>query len=638
MGEQDVQALGEQQRKSFTRALLNEVRALEEMLKQDMFEKGVRRIGAEQEMFLVDQGLHAAPAAMSILDRAHDERLTTELGQFNLEANLTPLDFGGDCLRAMEQELNQVLDYTREHASAVGADVILAGILPTLRRSDITLEMMTPKQRYFELNRVMSNQRGGAFHVMIKGVDELELSHDSVMLEACNTSFQIHFQVGQDEFASLYNIAQAVTAPVLAAAVNSPILLGKRLWSETRIALFERSVDTRKSYQTDRGSQSRVHFGSKWVDSSVLELFKEDISRQRIVIAVEPEENDLELVRNGGVPKLKALRLHNGTVYRWNRPCYGISNGIPHLRIENRVLPSGPTVIDEVANSAFFFGLMSSYAEEKTPISAQMNFDDAKQNFVSAARDGLKAQFTWIGNKTKTASDLIQSQLLPRAREGLEQAGISKGDIDRYLGVIGDRVNSERTGARWMVESLANMGTTGTDDLRLRQMTSTMRTLQQEGRPVHEWALAEIDQDKRDRNWRLSYQTVGQIMNTDLFTVRPDDIVDLAASVMEWSHVRHIPVENDSGDLVGLLGHRALLRLVASGKHTELVEVGTLMVTEPVTVGPDVLTTEAIKIMREQKVSCLPIVDGQRLLGMITERDLIVVSAKLLETFLEQDT
>ena len=333
MGEQNVQALGGQERKSFTRALLNEVRALEEMLDRNMFEKGVRRIGAEQEMFLIDSSLHAAPAAIKILDRATDERLTTELGQFNLEANLTPLSYGGDCLSSMEQELNQVLDYTREHARAVDADVLLAGILPTLRRSDITLDMMTPKQRYFELNRVMSNQRGGDFHVLIKGVDQLEMLHDSVMLEACNTSFQIHFQVGQDEFASLYNIAQAVTAPVLAAAANSPILLGKRLWAETRIALFERSVDTRKSYQTDRGNQPRVHFGNKWVEESVLELFKEDISRQRIVIAVEPDENDLEVVLGGGVPKLKALRLHNGTIYRWNRPCYGINDGIPHLRL-----------------------------------------------------------------------------------------------------------------------------------------------------------------------------------------------------------------------------------------------------------------------------------------------------------------
>ena len=637
MGEQNVQALGEQQRKSFTRALLNEVRALEEMLERDMFEKGVRRVGAEQEMFLVDTGLHAAPAAMKILDRAKDERLTTELGQFNLEANLTPLDFGGDCLRAMEQELNQVLDYTRENALAVGADVLLAGILPTLRRGDITLEMMTPKQRYFELNRVMSDQRGGDFHVLIKGVDQLEMSHDSVMLEACNTSFQIHFQVGQEEFAPLYNIAQAVSAPVLAAAVNSPILLGKRLWSETRIALFERSVDTRKSYQTDRGNQPRVHFGSKWVDHSVLELFKEDISRQRIVIAVEPDEDDLALVRSGGVPTLKALRLHNGTIYRWNRPCYGVSNGVPHLRIENRVLPAGPTVLDEVANAAFFFGLMSSFADEKVPISSQMAFDDAKKNFVSAARDGLQAQFTWVGNKTRTAAQLIQRRLLPRAREGLEQAGINSSDIDRYLGVIEARVKSEQTGAKWMVESLANMGTTGTRDLRLRQMTSTMRNLQQEGRPVHEWPLAEIDGEKRDRNWRLSYQTVGQIMNTDLFTVRPDDIVDLAASVMEWSHIRHIPVEDDTGTLVGLLGHRALLRLVGSGDRSELTEVADLMRSEPTTVTADVLTIDAIKIMREKKVSCLPVVEGERLIGMITERDLIVVSARLLESFLEQD-
>lgn len=637
MGEQNVQALGDQERKSFTRALLNEVRALEEMLNRDMFEKGVRRIGAEQEMFLIDSSLHAAPAAMKILDRADDERLTTELGQFNLEANLTPLTYGGDCLRKMEHEMNQVLDYTREHARAVDADVLLAGILPTLRRSDITLDMMTPKQRYFELNRVMSEQRGGDFHVLIKGVDQLEMLHDSVMLEACNTSFQIHFQVGQEEFAPLYNIAQAVTAPVLAAAANSPILLGQRLWAETRIALFERSVDTRKSYQTDRGNQPRVHFGTKWVDHSVLELFKEDISRQRIVIAVEPDENDLEVVRNGGVPKLKALRLHNGTIYRWNRPCYGINNGIPHLRIENRVLPSGPTVIDEVANAAFFFGLMSSFAAESKPISEAMTFDDAKTNFVSAARDGLKAQFTWTGGKTRTAAQLIQRRLLPRAREGLQAANIDADDIDRYLGVIEARVKSERTGAKWMVESLSNMGETGTGDLRLRQMTSTMRNLQQEGRPVHEWPLAEIDGEKRDRNWRLSYQTVGQIMNTDLFTVRPDDIVDLAASVMEWSHIRYIPVEDESGILVGLLGHRALLRLVARGNPSAMVEVKDLMVKDPVTVSGDMLTVDAVRLMREKKVSCLPVVDSERLIGMITERDLIVVSARLLENFLQQD-
>ena len=495
MGEQNVQALGEQQRKSFTRALLNEVRALEEMLERNMFERDVRRIGAEQEMFLIDSSLHASPAAMKILERADDERLTTELAQFNLEANLTPHTFGGNCLRLMENELNEVLDYTREHARAVGSDVLLSGILPTLRRADLTLEMMTPKQRYFELNRVMSEQRGGDFQVFIKGVDQLEMLHDSVMLEACNTSFQIHFQVDQHEFASLYNIAQLVSAPVLSMAVNSPVLLGKRLWSETRIALFERSVDTRKKYQTDRGSQPRVHFGNQWVKESVLELFQEDISRQRIVIAVEPDENDLEVVRAGGVPKLKALRLHNGTIYRWNRPCYGISDGVPHLRIENRVLPAGPTVIDEVANAAFF-GLMASYASEQTPVSSLMPFESAKENFLSSARDGLKAQLSWLDGKTRAVSELITQELLPRAREGLEGAGIDREDIERYLGVVKKRVGCARTGASWMVESLSKMGNTGTGEVRLRQMTSTMRDLQQDGLPVAEWAAGANRQRK----------------------------------------------------------------------------------------------------------------------------------------------
>ena len=637
MGEQNVQALGEQQRKSFTRALLNEVRALEEMLERNMFERDVRRIGAEQEMFLIDSSLHASPAAMKILERADDERLTTELAQFNLEANLTPHTFGGNCLRLMENELNEVLDYTREHARAVGSDVLLSGILPTLRRADLTLEMMTPKQRYFELNRVMSEQRGGDFQVFIKGVDQLEMLHDSVMLEACNTSFQIHFQVDQHEFASLYNIAQLVSAPVLSMAVNSPVLLGKRLWSETRIALFERSVDTRKKYQTDRGSQPRVHFGNQWVRESVLELFQEDISRQRIVIAVEPDENDLEVVRAGGVPKLKALRLHNGTIYRWNRPCYGISDGVPHLRIENRVLPAGPTVIDEVANAAFFFGLMASYASEQTPVSSLMPFESAKENFLSSARDGLKAQLSWLDGKTRAVSELITQELIPRAREGLEGAGIDREDIDRYLGVVKKRVGCARTGASWMVESLSKMGNTGTGEVRLRQMTSTMRDLQQDGLPVAEWPLAQIDNEKRDRNWRLSYQTVGQIMNTDLFTVRPDDIIDLAASVMEWSRIRYIPVEDDSGNLVGLVGHRALLRLVARGERSEMVEVSDIMLTDPVSVEATLPTIDAIRIMREKQVSCLPVVEGTRLIGIITESDLIVVSARLLENFLIQD-
>ena len=634
MGEHNVNALNERQRKTFTKALLNDVMALERLLETDRIETGIRRIGAEQEMFLIDRRHHAAPVVMKVLDKADDPRLTTELAKYNIEANLSPQVFGADCLSRMEAELTDVVDRVREAAAHQDADVLLVGILPTLRRSDIHLDQMTPKQRYAELNRVMQRLRGQHFHVLIKGLDQLEMTHDSVMLEACNTSFQIHFQVGPREFAKLYNLAQAVTAPVLAAAVNSPLLLGHRLWNETRIALFERSVDTRKSHQQDRGLRPRVHFGDAWVRESILELFREDITRQRVVIATDHDEDALRVVREGGVPRLDALRLHNGTIYRWNRPCYGISGDKAHFRIENRVLPAGPTIIDEVANAAFFFGLMAGLSEAYGPIAQEMDFDDAKNNFFSAARDGLAAQFRWRGGKTWTAGALIRDELLPLAREGLVNAEVDSDDIDRYLGVIEERVRSEQTGARWALGSLAAMGERGTLDLRIRKLTATMRDLQQRGEPVHTWPLAALDEEARDHDWKSSYRTVGQIMTTDLFTVQPGDIVDLAASVMEWSHIRHVPVEDEDGRLVGLVSHRSLLRMIARGMKDDIVDVASIMNTDLVTVAHETLTVDAIRLMREKKVSCLPVVEGGKLSGIITERDLIEVSARLLEDFL----
>ncbi len=636
MGEPNVNPLNERQRKTFTKALLNDVMALERLLQTDRVETGIRRIGAEQEMFLVDGSSRAAPEVTRVLEAAGDARLTTELARYNIEANLSPQIFGGDCLSKLEQELIEVIDKVREAAATVDADVLLVGILPTLARSDLHLDKMTPRQRYYELNRVMQRLRGKDFHVLIKGIDQLEMTHDSVMLEACNTSFQIHFQVAPDEFARLYNLAQAVTAPVLAAAVNSPVLLGHRLWHETRIALFERSVDTRAAHQQDRGLRPRVHFGDKWVQSSVLELFREDITRQRVVIATDGHQDALKVVAEGGVPTLDALRLHNGTIYRWNRPCYGISeNGKAHLRIENRVLPAGPTVIDEIANSAFFFGLMASLSE-LPPIADVMAFDDAKSNFFSAARDGLKAQFSWIGGRTWTAGALIRDELLPMARDGLAGASIDADDIDRYLGVIEERVDREQTGAQWVLGSLMGMGEKGTPDLRVRKLTATMRELQRSGEPVHTWPLAQLDEERRDDHWRSSYRTVGQIMTTDLFTVQPGDIVDLAASVMEWSHIRHVPVEDEGGTLVGLVSHRSLLRMIARGMTDDMVDVASIMHTDLVTVSSETLTVDAIKLMREKQVSCLPVVEGGRLVGLITERDLIEVSARLLEDFLRE--
>ena len=642
MGEHDVQHLGDLQRRAYTKQLLADVRALELLLQTDRFDVGVRRIGAEQEMFLVDERMRPAKKATQVLALADDPRLTTELALFNLEGNLTPQIFGGDCLRRMEAELDDVIDVARRAASGCGADVLLAGILPTLGKADVGLDSMTPNPRYFELNRAMCRLRGGRFHMLIKGLDQFETTHESVMYEACNTSFQIHFQVAPAEFARLYNQAQAISAPVLAAAANSPLLMGHRLWAETRIALFERSIDLRSSGHADRGARPRVHFGDAWVRESVLELFRDDITRHRAVLSLDMPEDALAIVRGGGVPQFHALRLHNGTIYRWNRPCYGAQRGEDgveraHLRIEHRVLPAGPTVLDEVANAAFFFGLMAALSEESQPIHERLDFDAAKVNFFAAARHGLKAQFTWIDGKTHTASALILDHLLPMARAGLAHAGIDAADIERYLGTLEARVRVGQTGAEWALASLAGMGERGTVDLRFRQVTSAMREHQRGGSPVHTWPLAQLDHEAGDA--LASYQTARQIMATDVLTVQPEDIVDLAASVMDWSRVRHIPVEDDEGRLVGLVSHRALLRLVAAGRlgeGSDLPAVSEIMNTDPLTVGPDTSTLEVIQLMRERQVSCLPVVEGGRLVGLIAERDLIEVSARLLELHLRK--
>jgi len=635
MGEQNVQHSGDEGlRRAFMKALLNEVRALEDMHTAGMFESGIRRIGAEQEMFLVDQANRPALSAMQVLDRIKDPRYTHELGLFNLEANLSPLELGGDCLRRLEAEAEELLQVGRTAAAEVGSRIALVGILPTLTKDHLSLDAMVPMARYFALNEALLRLRGTHFQISIKGIDQLSFNHDNLMLEACNTSFQVHFQVDADEFAHLYNIAQAVTGPLLAACVNSPILLGKRLWHESRIAVFEHSIDSRSQAHAARGHKPRVHFGDQWVEESVIEIFKEDIARFRVILTTEFEDDPIGMVARGEVPRLNALRLHNGTVYRWNRACYGISdNGKPHLRIENRVIPSGPTVLDEVANAAFFFGMMARLSRSVSDIREHFNFGDVKANFLAAAREGLRAQMIWFGEEQMTAQQLILDKLLPLAQEGLEEAGIDSDDIERYLGVLRARVERRRTGARWQLESLERMRGAASTHECLRALTGSMIEQQQSGLPIADWTLAEFC---RSQDWRESYRTVGQFMATDLFTVRPDDIVDFAASLMEWRYVRHVPVEDDSGQLLGLVSHRQLLRLIARGSRGATpVTVRDIMNSEPMAVSPDTPTVDAIRLMRDKRLSCLPVVDEERkLLGLVTEHDLVGVAGRLLETYL----
>lgn len=391
----------------FTRHIMQDMRALEYMLENDMFETDIQRVGAEQELFLVDRNAQPAPLAEEVLELATDERIVNELTRFNLEINLDPLEFTGTCFSTMEADLNQLVESVRKLCGKVDTELVLTGILPTIHAWDLRLDNMAPKPRYYSLNDTIMSLKGGLAQYHIRGVDELFFQHDNIMVEGCNTSFQVHLQVTPDRFAHFYNIAQLVSGPILAAAANSPILFGKRLWRETRIALFQQAVDTRSSNLYLRDMSPRVHFGTEWVNDSVLEIFQEDIARFRVIMTSEYAD-PFEALRNNEVPKLRALQLHNGTVYRWNRACYGISGDQPHLRIENRLLPSGPTVVDEVANAAFWTGLVYGLADEIEDVRERLTFDDAKSNFIGAARRGLASEMDWVDDSRYSAPELIR--------------------------------------------------------------------------------------------------------------------------------------------------------------------------------------------------------------------------------------
>ena len=631
MGEHKVEEkVDERKAQAFMKALLEDLRALSFMLQDNRVESGVTRIGAEQEMFLVDSDLRPAPVSTEVLAHAVEPRLTTEIARFNLEANLTPRHLSAKCFTQMEAELSELLGTTRKSARVFGADVLLAGILPTLQKSDLTLDNLTPSARYNELNRGVIEMRGGPLSIHIKGLDELQLTHDNIMMESCNTSFQVHFQTNPNDFVSAYNAAQAITGPVLAAAVNSPVLFDHRLWQETRVALFQHSTDERSRPQLARSQPTRVSFGDRWLENSAIELFHEQISRFRPIMITEPDENPFHVLARGETPLLSALRMHNGTVWRWNRACYGVSNGVAHLRIENRALPSGPTIVDEIANAALFIGLMVAVPREYGDIAKRMSFEEAKSSFFRAARHGLNSQLNWVDGQSLPAAALVLEHLLPLAREGLGLCAVASEDIDKYLGIIEERVRTGHTGARWTLKSLSKMSDIGSKDVRRQRLAAAMLKQQKKGLPVHLWPI----ESEPNKDWKQGYRTVSQFMSTDLFTVHPDDLIDLAASVMDWRHIRHVPVEDREGRLVGLVTHRTLLRYLTSGEGRSAMTpttVSQIMVSDPLTVSPSTSSLDAIRLMRSNRVGCLPVVENEQLVGIVTSYDFLDASAQIFE-------
>ena len=638
MGEKKFKkAKGELGRQQFVFNLLQDMQALEYMLHNQFFETGVTRIGAEQEMCLIQKkSFKAAPIALEIIEILKDNPwLDTELAKFNLEINLDPRIFTGSALKDMETETSNKLNIIKNELAHFQSDILLTGILPTLHKNDLESHNLTPRERYKLLVESLSAQLlGQAFELRIQGIDELLLRSHTPLLEAANTSFQVHLQVDPDNFVPYYNIAQALTAPVLGISANSPIVFGRRLWHESRIALFQQALDVRTTNEHMRERSPRVNFGSDWVHHSILDIYREDIARFRSLIYPQTNENSMEAVLAGKIPKLSALQVHNSTVYRWNRPCYGISDtGKPHLRIENRVLPAGPTVVDEIANAALWLGAVVGCAKEWGDIRKKMSWEDVRDNFEKAARFGIDSKFTWFKDKKITVTDLVQHELIPLAKEGLSSQGIHSGDIDFYMDIISQRAKLNLNGARWQLRAFTKLKKETSMDEAITVMTSSIYENQKLGKPVHTWELPEL---KDLLEYRPENLRVEEFMQTDLFTVSKDDLIEFVARLMDWRKVRYMPVEDQKGNICGLITSRLLLRFYSQkgisfieGEKLQTVE--DIMIKSPIVIEPGKSIIEALHIMREKKIGCLPVVSGSELIGIITEMDFLRISARLIE-------
>ena len=635
MGEQNVSIIqDDEKRKLFMKSLLEDVQAMEYMLDNDWFESDITRIGAEQEMVLVDlENYKPLPIATDILEKlkAHDW-VCSELARFNLEINLSPRVLTGNCFSELEQENRERLETISEALKEFNASIVLTGILPTLMKHDLEMHNLTPLTRYKALMKALESQlTTEKFEVRLEGIDELIIQHNSPLVEACNTSYQVHLQVNPHQFVQMYNLSQAITGPVMAIAANSPLVFGKRLWHESRIAMFQQSIDTRGSQDHMRERSPRVHFGSDWIHESILDIYRDDIARYRVLLAGDIKEDAIAKVKQGDVPKLMALQVHNSTVYRWNRPCYGISgNGKPHLRIENRVFAAGPTIQDEVANAVFWLGAMQGLSQEVEDVRQLLSFADVRDNFDKAAKFGIDTHFNWFKDKKISATDIILEELLPLARKGLISHKVDPGDIDKYLGIIEERARQHMNGARWTLRSYTNLLEQTNKTEALSTITCSMIENEQKGLNAAKWPLAQLNSL---RNYDPSELLVSDCMSTDLFTIQKDDIIQLAADLMDWRSLRFLPVENQEGKLVGLMTSRLLIRYFAQKPDLsrEVKSVEDIMITDPVTIGPNDSILVAMKRMRENRIGCLPVVIDEELVGIISENDFINISARLIE-------
>ncbi len=488
MGEQVAATVfGREDRQRYRRKVRACLDVFAGMLAASRFDPERRSFGLEIELNLTDERGDPAMANAPVLEAIADPAFQTELGQFNVEINIPPRLLEGQVLAALEEAIRRSLNHGEERARTRGAHMMIIGILPTVAERHLSAESFSGNPRYQLLNEQIFAARGEDLQIEIDGPERLATLADTIAPEAACTSVQLHQQVDPEAFAAHWNAAQAVAGVQVAIGANSPFFFGKELWRETRIALFEQATDTRPEELKAQGVRPRVWFGESWI-TSIFDLFEENVRYFPALLPVCDDEDPVETLARGDVPRLGELRLHNGTIYRWNRPIYDVVRGRPHLRVENRVLPAGPTVVDIVANAAFYYGLVRVLTEDERPLWTRMSFSAAEENFHAGARDGIEARVYWPGLGEVPAAELVLRRLLPLADEGLSRWGIESADRERLLGILERRCVTMQNGAAWQAATFHRLYERGLDRLdALREMTVAYRELMHSNEPVHTW-------------------------------------------------------------------------------------------------------------------------------------------------------
>ncbi len=469
------------------------------MLREHPFARDEPMTGIEVELNLVDAELEPALSGDVVLASIDSGEFQSELGRWNLELNLPPRPLPGEQWRHLERQLVDMLELARTSARGCEAELVMMGILPTIERRHLVADALSPGARYAVLNEQMLASRGEPIRIDIAGDDpsgrhavrpeHLVVDFDSIAPEAACTSMQLHLQVPPDSFAAYWNAAQCLASVQLAVGANSPFLLGSRLWAETRIPLFEQSCDVRSPELRNQGVRPRVWFGERWI-TSILDLFAENKRYFPALMPITQDVDPMAELRAGRVPELAEMTLHNGTIWRWNRPVYDIGGGMPHVRVENRVLPAGPSAVDMVANALLFYGLLRCLVEQERPLWSAMSFEAAQENFVTAARYGMDGPLYWPGMGWIRPDELVLRRLLPQAVEGLVRWGVAASVVDRYLSVIEQRCVTRRNGASWQLDAVAALEARGIDrPAALRGMLGRYLESSTANQPVHTWAL-----------------------------------------------------------------------------------------------------------------------------------------------------